>query len=191
MQNARFHASREVKFASASSCAIRPDGSFTGYASLFSTIDLGNDIIMPGAFTAALRKRGTAGIRMLYQHEAGQPIGAWSDIREDSKGLFVRGRLTAGVARAAEVKHLLRDGAIDGLSIGFRPVRVSTDASSGARRIHEADLWEISIVTFPMCPGARIAPLVAEKHTAGARRHAAYRAAARMKRAANHLLQTL
>jgi HK97 family phage prohead protease len=80
----------------------------------------------------------------------------WREIREDGRGLFVRGRLTPEVARAREVLALMRAGVIDGLSIGFRTVRGRTDAKTGLRRLLEVDLWEISIVTFPMLPSARV-----------------------------------
>ena len=136
--------------------AVEPDGSFSGYASLFDKVDLGKDVVERGAFAASLRMRGAAGIRMLYQHDPNEPIGAWTAIREDARGLFVRGRLTREVARAREVLSLMRAGALDGLSIGFRAVRARRDAGSGVRRILEADLWEISVVTFPMLPGARV-----------------------------------
>jgi len=136
--------------------AVEPDGSFSGYASLFDKVDLGKDVVERGAFAASLRMRGAAGIRMLYQHDPNEPIGAWTEIREDARGLFVRGRLTREVARAREVLSLMRAGALDGLSIGFRAVRARRDAAGGVRRILEADLWEISVVTFPMLPGARV-----------------------------------
>jgi len=136
--------------------AVEPDGSFSGYASLFDKVDLGKDVVERGAFAASLRIRGAAGIRMLYQHDPNEPIGSWTEIREDARGLFVRGRLTREVARAREVLSLMRAGALDGLSIGFRAVRARRDAGSGVRRILEADLWEISVVTFPMLPGARV-----------------------------------
>src|SRR5690606_27359824 len=93
-------------------------------------------------------------IRMLYQHDPAEPIGRWLEIREDDRGLFVRGMLAPGVARAREVLELMRAGALDGLSVGFRTVR--SRRTGGVRRILEADLWEISIVTFPMLPGARV-----------------------------------
>ena len=136
--------------------AVEPDGSFSGYASLFDKVDLGKDVVERGAFAASLRMRGAAGIRMLYQHDPNEPIGSWIEIREDARGLFVRGRLTREVARAREVLSLMRAGALDGLSVGFRAVRARRDAGSGVRRILEADLWEISVVTFPMLPGARV-----------------------------------
>lgn len=136
--------------------AVESDGSFSGYASLFGRMDMGKDIVEAGAFAKSLRTRGTAGIRMLFQHDPNQPIGAWTQLKEDARGLFVRGRLATGVERAREVLSLMRGGALDGLSIGFRTIRAQKDAAKGARRILEADLWEISIVTFPMLPEARV-----------------------------------
>ena len=149
-------AAREVKFAPADLTEVEPDGSFAGYASLFGQEDLGRDMVMPGAFARSLAARGAAGIRMLFQHDPASPIGAWQEIREDATGLFVRGRLTTEVARAREVLALMRAGAVDGLSIGFRTIRGRTDAKTGIRRLIEVDLWEISIVTFPMLPAARV-----------------------------------
>lgn len=146
----------ERKFAGNAIGRVEEDGTFSGYASLFGKADLANDVVEPGAFARALRRRGAAGVRMLFQHDPAEPIGAWLDIAEDARGLHVRGRLTPGVDRAREVLELMRAGALDGLSIGFRTVRARKDAKSGVRRIVEADLWEISVVTFPMLPEARV-----------------------------------
>jgi HK97 family phage prohead protease len=93
---------------------------------------------------------------MLIQHDPAQPIGAWDEIREDARGLYVRGHLIAGSPRACEILALIRGRALDGLSIGFRARRASRDARTGQRRLYDIDLWEISIVTFPMLPGARV-----------------------------------
>jgi HK97 family phage prohead protease len=135
---------------------VDEDGTFAGYASLFGRIDLGKDIVERGAFARSLQERGAAGIRMLFQHDPAEPIGAWTEIREDTRGLLVRGRLAKDVARGQEVLALMRAGALDGLSIGFRAVKARRDAATGIRHIIEADLWEISVVTFPMLPGARV-----------------------------------
>ena len=145
----------ERKFTNVALDDVEPDGSFSGYASLFGRVDLGRDVVERGAFSRSLAERGAAGVRMLFQHDPNQPIGAWTEIREDGRGLFVRGRLTPGVAKSREVLELMRGGALDGLSIGFRTVRARNEPS-GVRRILEADLWEISVVTFPMLPGARV-----------------------------------
>lgn len=146
----------EVKFAPLDFKALDATGQFEGYASLFDQEDLGKDIIMPGAFAKCLKKRGASGVRMLFQHDPAEPIGVWDALREDANGLYVRGRLITDTARAREVRSLMRAGALDGLSIGFHTLKGRTDAKTGIRRLHEVDLWEISIVTFPMQPGARV-----------------------------------
>ncbi|MGX5665612.1 HK97 family phage prohead protease [Rhizobium daejeonense] len=135
---------------------VSGDGSFSGYASLFGEVDLGRDTIVSGAFSKSLKARGAPGVRMLFQHDPAEPIGTWKVIREDERGLYVEGVLSPGVARAREVHALMKSGALDGLSIGFRTVRARSDKASGVRRILEADLWEISVVTFPMLPAARV-----------------------------------
>lgn len=151
------HAVREVKLTSVGLKHVTFDGIFEGYASLFHREDLGRDVIVPGAFRDSLAKRGAAGIRMLFQHDPNQPIGTWIKIHEDARGLFVRGRLATEVAKAREVLSLMRAGAIDGLSIGFRTVRGTRNPRTGVRRLEKIDLWEISVVTFPMQPDARVA----------------------------------
>jgi HK97 family phage prohead protease len=118
---------------------------------------MGRDIVLPGAFRDSLRERGPAGIKLLYQHNPAEPIGIWESLKEDSRGLLVRGRLMLAVARAREVLALMRAGALDGLSIGFRAVTGKRDAKTGIRRLARIDLWEISIVTFPLLPEARVA----------------------------------
>lgn len=135
---------------------VEADGTFSGYASLFGRVDLGKDVVERGAFAKSLRARGASGIRMLFQHDPNEPIGVWTEVKEDERGLFVRGRLTKDVGRARDVLNLMRGGALDGLSIGFHAVRAKRDPVSGIRRIIEADLWEISVVTFPMLPEARV-----------------------------------
>ena len=148
--------SREVKLLPAPLAAVAAEGVFEGYASLFGVPDLGKDVVMPGAFAASLARRGPAGIRMLWQHDAAQPIGRWLAVEEDRRGLRVRGKLNLAVERARDVHALLRDGAVDGLSIGFRVERARAERPTGLRRLEKLDLWEISIVTFPMLAGARV-----------------------------------
>jgi len=119
-------------------------------------------VVVRGAFAESLRAKGLSGIKMLFQHDPAEPIGVWEEIREDSKGLYVRGRLMTAVSKAREVLSLMRAGALDGLSIGFKAQRTQRDARSGVRRILKLDLWEISVVTFPMLPQARIAAVKAQ-----------------------------
>lgn len=147
---------REVKRADSRIAATSLAGVVEGYASLFNVVDDGGDVVATGAFARSLRKRGAAGIKMLWQHQAAEPIGVWTSIVEDARGLKVEGRLDLSVARAREALSLIRSGAIDGLSIGFRARRATKDRTTGVRRLFDLDLWEISIVTFPMLTHARI-----------------------------------
>lgn len=146
----------ETKAARFEAKAVKSDGSFEGYASLFGTEDLGRDVVMPGAFRKSLAKRGARGVKLLYQHDPNEVIGTWEEIREDERGLFVRGQLLSDIGRAREVLALMRAGAVDGLSIGYHVVKAETDRASRTRRLIEVDLWEISVVTFPMLPAARV-----------------------------------
>ena len=147
---------QERKFLAEPLNAVDADGVFEGYASLFGQADLGKDVVMPGAFADSLRKRGAADVRLLWQHDPGQPIGRWLRIAEDRRGLRVRGKLNLAVERAREIHALMRDGAVDGLSIGFRVERARAERPTGLRRLEKLDLWEISVVTFPMLPNARV-----------------------------------
>ncbi len=142
---------------SASRVALSQDGVIEGYASLFGELDQARDMMMPGAFAQTLRQRGLRKIPMLFQHDPSEPVGIWLELREDFRGLWARGKLIPDVARARELLALLRADAIDGLSIGYRTVRGRIDPRSRVRRLHQVDLWEISIVTFPLLAGARVA----------------------------------
>jgi hypothetical protein len=93
---------------------------------------------------------------MLWQHDPAQPIGIWDEVREDSKGLYVKGRLLESVEKGREAAALIAAGAIDGLSIGYRTIR-ATKNDKGQRLLTEVELWEVSLVTFPMLPSARVA----------------------------------
>jgi hypothetical protein len=135
---------------------IRTDGTVEGYASLFGEVDSARDMVMPGAFVQTLTTRGLRRIPMLFQHDPAEPIGVWLDLHEDARGLRARGRLIADVVRAREVLALVRAGAIDGLSIGFRTLKSRIDPRTRVRRLEQIDLWEISIVTFPLLAGARV-----------------------------------
>jgi HK97 family phage prohead protease len=146
----------ELKLLAEPLTGIDPDGTFEGYASLFGVPDLGKDVVTAGAFGESLARRGAAGLRMLWQHDPAQPIGRWLRVQEDKTGLKVRGQLNLSVERARELHALMRDGAVDGLSIGFRVERARSERATGLRRIEKIDLWEISLVTFPMLPGARV-----------------------------------
>lgn len=142
-------------------------GLFSGYASLFGVQDLAGDVVLPGAFRRTLERRGADTIKLLYQHDPSTPLGRWLQIEEDGRGLRVVGRMHAEIEKSREVLSLMREGILDGLSIGFRTVSARTDARSGLRRVAEVDLWEISVVTFPMLPGARITDVEARSIEGG------------------------
>ena len=135
---------------------IDPDGTVEGYASLFGEIDAARDMVMPGAFSRTLKARGVRRIPMLFQHDPAEPVGVWFELAEDFRGLRARGKLIPEVARARELLALVKSGAVDGLSIGFRTVKGRIDPATRVRRIIDLDLWEISIVTFPLLSGARV-----------------------------------
>ena len=141
---------------STSRLTLAGDGTVEGYASLFGEIDQARDMVMPGAFTQTLQSRGLRRIPMLFQHDPSEPVGIWLDLHEDFRGLWARGRLIPEVARGRELFALVEQGAIDGLSIGYRTVRGRIDPKTRVRRLYQVDLWEVSIVTFPLLAGARV-----------------------------------
>ena len=129
----------------------------SGYASLFGKCDQGGDVVQKGAYAASLAKLAAAGraVKMLWQHDPTQPIGVWDEVREDAVGLWVKGRILTEVEKGREAAALLTAGAIDGLSIGYRTVRAERDGK-GQRLLAELELWEVSLVTFPMLAEARV-----------------------------------
>jgi len=135
---------------------IGEDGTVEGYASLFGEVDQARDMVMPGAFRLTLAQRGVRRIPMLFQHDPAEPIGVWLELVEDGRGLRARGKLIPDVQRSREVLALVKAGAVDGLSIGFKTVKGRVDPRSRIRKLDQVDLWEISIVTFPLLSGARV-----------------------------------
>lgn len=132
-----------------------------GYASVFDQPDLTGDIVRRGAFALSLAG-GAGGVRMLFQHDPGEPIGAWDAMVEDARGLFVRRRIFNTGPRAKAAQRLVRGGLVDGLSIGFR-TRSARRLSAKRRELIDIDLWEVSVVTFPMAPLARLRVVPAPK----------------------------
>lgn len=149
----------ETKFAKFDGI-VDADGTtrISGYASLFGEADQSGDIVQSGAYAkslAALKADGGR-VKMLWQHDPAQPIGIWDEVREDDRGLWVSGRLLDDVAKGREAARLIAAGAIEGLSIGYRTVRAQK-TPEGNRLLLELDLWEVSLVTFPMLPSAKVA----------------------------------
>ena len=135
-----------------------------GYASRFAQADLNDDVVAKGAFARSLVRSGAGGVRMLYQHQSKSVIGVWDEVRETAAGLLVRGRILDATPEGRMVAALVRAGAIDGLSIGFRTVRSRREGR--LRVLTEVDLWEVSVVTFPMLTTARIARVWEEAEAA-------------------------
>jgi len=127
-------------------------GAIEGYGALFGERDKGGDIIQRGAFAATIAAFKAAGgaPAFLYQHDPGRPIGVWDSFEEDAKGLRVKGRLILDAPDGKTAQALLKAGAVKGLSIGYRTVRAIRDEKSGSRILEEVELWEMSLVTFPM-----------------------------------------
>lgn len=136
--------------------ALDETGEFEGYASIFGVTDQGGDIVLPGAFRDSLINRPASKVKMLWQHDPGNPIGQWLEIREDERGLFVKGRLLLDLEKGKEAHTLLIAGALDGLSIGYRTVQAEYDRDTEARHLKEVELREVSLVTFPMLDGASV-----------------------------------
>ena len=129
---------------------------FSGHGSIAKNIDLGGDIVMPGAFERSLaqHKKKNDLPSMFWMHDPGKVPGKWTDMYEDDKGLAVKGVL-APTPLGDEIHTLLKMEAVRGLSIGYQTVDQDYD-SDGNRLIKEADLWEVSVVSLPMNPLAQV-----------------------------------
>lgn len=129
---------------------IEETGVFKGYGSVFGNKDSHSDIVMPGAFTKSLLKGGRngTGVAMLLQHDTRKPIGIWTLLAEDKKGLRVEGQLAMKTKDGQETFELMKMGALKGLSIGFDTIIDEIDKDKNVRFIKEVELWEISPVTF-------------------------------------------
>ena len=134
------------------------DGTFEGYASVFNNKDLGNDVIKQGAFSESIKGKKPKQIKLLYQHKTDEPIGVIDSLVEDTRGLKIKGRLAMGTQKGKEVFELMKMGALDSMSIGYRlsPDDYKYSDKLKKRTITNLDLMEISMVTFPMNPKAKI-----------------------------------
>ncbi len=134
--------------------AVSDDGLFSGYGSVFGVVDSYKEVVAPGAFKESLEGRLPA---LLWQHRSSEPIGVYTEVKEDPVGLHLQGKLALKTSRGAEAYELLKMGAISGLSIGFVPREDSYDKVTGIRTLKKLDLWEVSLVTFPANDAARVA----------------------------------
>src|SRR6185312_7368346 len=129
---------------------------FEGHGSVFKNVDLGGDVVMPGAFAKSLAQHRSDGMMppMFWMHDPSQVPGKWLDMGEDEKGLSVRGELV-DTPLGNEIRTLLQKNAVRGLSIGYVPTEVDYD-KDGNRLLKQIDLWEVSVVSLAMNPFARV-----------------------------------
>lgn len=151
---------------------VSEEGTFEGYASVFGVRDTYNEVVEPGAFVESLVRHRREGSKplMLWQHNPNDVVGVWDDLAEDAKGLWGNGRLLTGVRRADEALIMLKNGAVQGLSIGYREVDTAPSENGGPRRLVKLDLLEVSIVSFPANRRARVEAVKSERMEEFARR---------------------
>lgn len=149
---------REVRSYALQIKATGDDGTVEGYGSVFGERDSYDDVIAPGAFKDSLAAHKKAGTMpaMLWQHDGDKPIGIWTEMVEDSKGLRIKGQLALETVLGKEAHALLKMGALNGLSIGFVSKQWTYDRDTDVRTLTELDLWEVSLVTFPANGKARV-----------------------------------
>jgi uncharacterized protein len=143
--------------------AIGDTGEFEGYASTYG-VDQGRDRVLPGAFAASLSARPAARVKMLRDHDPRQLIGVWIAAAEDSRGLHVKGRVITETQAGREAHALMKAGALDSLSIGYRTIRHRMDRKSGERLLEVVDLREISLTGFPMNEAATVSHVKTTLH---------------------------
>lgn len=149
---------REVRSFALQIKATGDDGTVEGYGSVFGVRDNYDDVIAKGAFIDSLKSHKAAGTMpaMLWQHDADKPIGVWTEMVEDEKGLRIKGQLAMETVKGKEAHALLKMGALNGLSIGFMSKEWSYDRETEVRTLTAIDLWEVSLVTFPANEKARV-----------------------------------
>lgn len=155
----------EIKLAPLDVKAVKEDDDYlyiSGYGSVFGNEDKGGDVVMPGAFKECIASGRKP--KMLWNHDPAQPIGAWDEMSEDERGLRMKGRISRK-GKAGEIADLIEMGGIEGLSIGYRTKEYEMDAEKGVRKLTKLDLWETSVVTFPMNEMAGIYAMKAEDIT--------------------------
>ena len=126
-------------------------GAFTGYLSIFNVVDSYGDMVVPGAFKRTLKNKQQ--FPLLWSHNITEPIGIFTG-KEDERGLHIQGQLNLDVWRGREARALMKQGAVDGLSIGYQVVKEGVDKETNARLLKEINLWEGSVCVFQACPEA-------------------------------------
>ena len=138
---------------------VQKTGAFSGYLSVFGNVDSYREMVMPGAFAETLAEWNTKGRLppILWQHRSGEPIGPFTKMHEDNKGLYVEGRLLIeDLQRAKEAHVLMEHKVVSGMSIGFETIGEEIDKQNRIRKLTKVKLWEGSIVTFPANEEAQV-----------------------------------
>lgn len=142
---------------------LKDNGTFTGYGSVFGNVDSYGEAVMKGAFEKSLKKHEAENlpIVMLWQHDRTNPIGIWKNVHEDEYGLCGEGEINLDTQQGREAYSLMKQGALNGLSIGYREILASSKGN--VRSLTELELYEISPVTFPANTEARITGIKSER----------------------------
>ncbi|PYD92645.1 HK97 family phage prohead protease [Pseudomonas syringae pv. pisi] len=131
-------------------------GNFEGYAAVFNNVDLGDDVILPGAFTKVKTTRGGR-LKLALFHDLTRLVGS-ADFTQDSHGLYIKGKVNLAVSYARDAYELMKEGTLDSMSIGFNTILAAYEEREGRsiRIIKQAELWEASLVPFGMNPEAQV-----------------------------------
>lgn len=149
---------------------VQKDGSFEGYGSVFGVVDAHKEIVVAGAYLSSLAKHKSEGTlpAMLWQHNTDEPIGTYTEMKEDGTGLWVKGQLELETQKGREAYALLKSGALSGMSIGYRVLSAGPrDEETYVRELKELDLWEVSLVTFPSNEASRVSGVKREEKFEG------------------------
>jgi len=136
--------------------AVDDAGNFEGYAAVFNNVDLGDDVILPGAFTKVKTTRGGK-LKLALYHDLTRLVGS-ADYTQDDHGLLLKGRVNLAVSYARDAYELMKAEILDSMSIGFNTIKADFEERAGRRIriIKEAELWEASFVPFGMNPAAQV-----------------------------------
>lgn len=136
--------------------AVDDAGNFEGYAAVFNNVDLGDDVILPGAFTKVKTTRGGK-LKLALYHDLTRLVGL-ADYTQDDHGLLLKGKVNLAVSYARDAYELMKSEILDSMSIGFNTIKADFEERAGrrVRLIKEAELWEASFVPFGMNPEAQV-----------------------------------
>ena len=145
--------------------AVSSSGEFEGWASTFDNVDRGRDVVKAGAFDESLRDRPANKVKMLRAHDPNWLVGHWKEMRTTSEGLLVKGQLLLDTVAGKECYELMKVGALDAMSIGYKVLKDSFDRQNSVRFLEKVALFEVSLVTFGMNEQAVVSAVKGEEIT--------------------------